>query len=123
MLAAANDSAGVGAGADSDGGSLHISLSRPFVLKLAQIEPFMEAARAAVSGCGSFSAALQGCRLFRNDEGTRSFVSLPVAQVHPRHARLGSPDETRALCVALRGSVLCGSARARAPAHRLPMTP
>ncbi|CAK4717124.1 hypothetical protein LEN26_006492 [Aphanomyces euteiches] len=58
--------------------ALHLSLSRTFVLKYAQIQPFVQALRLAVKYRKSFRAGFQGHQVLINDEQTRLFVTVPV---------------------------------------------
>lgn len=54
----------------------HLSLSRPFVLRYEQIEPFVKELRHAVRWRRRFQCTLQHASILLNDQGTRSFLCL-----------------------------------------------
>ncbi|KAF0698478.1 Aste57867_10901 [Aphanomyces stellatus] len=64
---------------DDDDTSLHLSLSRTFVLKFEQIEPFVQALRLALKYRKRFRVSFHGHRVLLNDELTRLFVTIPVS--------------------------------------------
>ncbi|TMW68822.1 hypothetical protein Poli38472_006290 [Pythium oligandrum] len=57
---------------------LHMSLSRPFVLTYEQIEPFVEALRAALKWRRRFALTVEEPTVLVNDERTRSFLALQL---------------------------------------------
>ncbi|ETW07260.1 hypothetical protein H310_01824 [Aphanomyces invadans] len=63
---------------DSTGGVFHLSLSRTFVLKRAEIDPFIRALRLALRYRKRLRVGVQGLRVLVNDERTRLFVTVPV---------------------------------------------
>ncbi|KDO29846.1 hypothetical protein SPRG_19728 [Saprolegnia parasitica CBS 223.65] len=65
---------------DEDPSSLHLSLSRTFVLRYEQIEPFVQALRIALKYRKRQRIGLQGHRILINDEKTRLFAATPVVR-------------------------------------------
>ncbi|KAG6977198.1 hypothetical protein JG688_00000604 [Phytophthora aleatoria] len=59
---------------------LHLSLSRPFVLTYAQINGLVESLRAALKWQQRFNVTLRRALLLVNDDKTRSFLALRVAE-------------------------------------------
>ncbi|KAG7397363.1 poly(U)-specific 3'-to-5' RNA exonuclease [Phytophthora boehmeriae] len=59
---------------------LHLSLSRPFVLRYDQIDAFVDALRAVLKWRHRFSITLQQVLVLLNDEKTRSFLALRVGE-------------------------------------------
>lgn len=62
----------------------HISLSRPFVLREHHIKPFLVGLRKHLATVRRFNYTLGGERLLSNDDGTRSFASVLVAEGAPQ---------------------------------------
>ncbi|KAH8243590.1 hypothetical protein KR032_008723 [Drosophila birchii] len=58
--------------------SLHLSLSRTVVLQYHQIDEFSRSLQTALNSSTSFTATLQGLRIYTNEERTRTFVSAPL---------------------------------------------
>lgn len=65
---------------DSSSSSVHLSVSRPFVLRFEQIQPFVDELRAALKWRRRFILSLAGATVLVNDERTRSFLALRVAR-------------------------------------------
>ncbi|TYZ62554.1 hypothetical protein PybrP1_009674 [[Pythium] brassicae (nom. inval.)] len=63
----------------SELGGVHLSLSRPFTLRYEQITPFVLELRAALKWRRRFVLSLAGATVLVNDERTRSFLALRVA--------------------------------------------
>jgi hypothetical protein len=59
--------------------NLHLSLSRTFALRYAQIKPVVELLRKHLNACPCFDAAVSGVDLYSNDDKTRSFVGLSLS--------------------------------------------
>ncbi|KAG3119663.1 hypothetical protein PI124_g2155 [Phytophthora idaei] len=59
---------------------LHLSLSRPFVLTYAQINGLVESLRAALKWQQRFNVTLRRALVLVNDDKTRSFLALRVAE-------------------------------------------
>jgi 2'-5' RNA ligase len=58
----------------------HVSLSRVFTLRRVQADEVVEALRGALRDSGSVDAALEGGRLFVNEDRSRSFVGLLLSE-------------------------------------------
>ncbi|KAF4320471.1 hypothetical protein BBO99_00002612 [Phytophthora kernoviae] len=70
----------------NDEQGLHLSLSRPFVLKYDQIDGFMDALRAALKW--RHCVTLQQELVLVNDEKTRSFLALRVGEGEQNFSQL-----------------------------------
>lgn len=89
----ANAAALVPLDAGSDLSGIHLSLSRPFALRYAQITPFVLELRAALKWRRRFVLSLAGATVLVNDERTRSFLALQVADgAHDVRATLQRVD-------------------------------
>lgn len=66
-------------GGDEQLAGYHLSLSRPFALRYEQITPFVLELRAALKWRRRFVVSLAGATVLVNDERTRSFLALRVA--------------------------------------------
>jgi 2'-5' RNA ligase len=58
----------------------HVSLSRVFTLRRSQVDEAIEALRGALRDRRGFDAALEGGRLFVNEDRSRSFVGLLLTE-------------------------------------------
>lgn len=63
-----------------DPDDMHVSLTRPFVLRRHHIDRFVESVRKALSDVEGFTFQFDGVMVLVNDENTRSFGSMTVGK-------------------------------------------
>lgn len=59
--------------------TFHVSLSKPFVLRVQEIEPFVNAFRQRLKWKSAFSITCKDMQQYENDEKTRSFLAVNVS--------------------------------------------
>jgi hypothetical protein len=59
-----------------DAFGFHVSLSRNLQLRMPEIDPFIKRVQDACAGVKPFTMSLEGCQLFPNDDGSKTFLGL-----------------------------------------------